>query len=367
MHTMHSTLLVGLYDWEPERLPRQEFEQRIEAFWNKMPACCAGVAVYGDRRYNAELAYFTNLVPKLRDALALLPRNGSPKVLVSGGANAMPPAARQTWLQTVDPLPDLGKAIAAWQAELGGPVALIGGEQLRQAVRKGADDALGGEALSGQAAAVLREQMRCKRPVEIAAIGESCAKMKAVVEALDRARRKGLGVTAALIEAEHAAVGAEEVRTLFSLDGGKTLRPFTTPIERAVDPLQVYIAVRHLGYWADAYILLSNGSHAARDKASQVLKAAIGAAKPGVSCGDIAELIKSSIAPYREHPLTAGEAGGGIGLALEETPRLIAAGNKKIRGGDVCSLRVGVSDGASHAIVSAMIAITERGSEVLWS
>ena len=139
MHTMQSTLLVGLYDWEPERLPRQEFEQRIESFWKRVPASCAGVAVYGDRRYNAELAYFTHLVPKLRDALALLPRNGAPKVLVSGGANAMPPAARQTWLQKVDPLPDLGKAIAAWRAELGGPVALIGGDQLRQALRNGVD------------------------------------------------------------------------------------------------------------------------------------------------------------------------------------------------------------------------------------
>ncbi len=199
MHTMHSTLLVGLYDWEPERLPRQEFEERIEAFWRAMPAYCVGVAVYGDRRYNAELAYFTNLVPKLRDGLALIPRNGEPKVLVSGGANAMPPAARQTWLQKVDPLPDPGKAIAAWKAELGGPVALIGGDQLRQAVRKGVDEALGSESLSGQAASILRAQMRSKRPREIAALRESCAMLKSVVAELDRAKRKGLGVTAAII------------------------------------------------------------------------------------------------------------------------------------------------------------------------
>ena len=366
MHTMHSTLLVGLYDWEPERLPRQEFEQRIEAFWKRMPASCAGVAVYGDRRYNAELAYFTNLVPKLRDGLALIPRNGVPKVLVSGGANAMPPAARQTWLQKVDPLADPGKAIAAWKAELGGPVALIGGEQLRQAVRKGVDEALSGDSLSEQAAAVLREQMRCKRPAELAALRESCAMLKAVVSELDRAKRKGLGVIAAIIEAEHAARGAEEVRTLFSLDGGKTLRPFTTPIERSVDPLQAYIAVRHLGYWADGYVMLSNGAHAASDKARQVLKSAIAAAKPGVSCRDIAQRVKSGIAPYQEHSITAGDAGGGIGLALEEAPRLSPESDQKLQPGDVISLRVGVSDGASHAIVSTMSAITERGNEVLW-
>ena len=36
--------------------------------------------------------------------------------------------------------------------------------------------------------------------------------------------------------------------------------------------------------------------------------------------------------------------------------------------GDVYALRIGASDGKErHAIVSAMVAVTDRGNEVLWS
>ena len=44
---------------------------------------------------------------------------------------------------------------------------------------------------------------------------------------------------------------------MFSLDGGVSLRPFDTPVERAVDPLQVYVAVRQSGYWAEGSAVLA--------------------------------------------------------------------------------------------------------------
>ena len=56
--TMHPTLLVGPYDWQPERLAQSEFLDRIRALWNKIsdPSCLA-VIVYGDSRDHAELPY----------------------------------------------------------------------------------------------------------------------------------------------------------------------------------------------------------------------------------------------------------------------------------------------------------------------
>ena len=126
MFTMQSTLLVGQYDWDESRVPKAEFAERIGAFWESFPdKDCAGIAVYGDRRNNAELAYFSYLVPKLEDAVVLVPRSGSPRVLVGGGKNSMPTAARQTWVD-IEPLGDLAKVLAQWAADLKGKVAFVG-------------------------------------------------------------------------------------------------------------------------------------------------------------------------------------------------------------------------------------------------
>jgi hypothetical protein len=55
--TMHPTLLIGQYDWQPERLPKSEFLARIQALWKKISdPTCSAVIVYGDNRNHAELA-----------------------------------------------------------------------------------------------------------------------------------------------------------------------------------------------------------------------------------------------------------------------------------------------------------------------
>lgn len=370
MFTMHPTLLVGLYDWDESRLPREEFAERIAAFWEQMPdESCAGVAVYGDRRNNAELGYLTHFVPKLRDGLALVPRKGETKVLVSGGANAMPPAARQTWAK-VEPLSDPAKALAQWKQELGGRVALVGGDTMRSAVQRGCAEALGPDNASAQASVVLRKLMRRKRSRELAATREACAALKAAVKALGAAQRSGAGVTDSVVQAERAAhqLGVQDVRTLFSLNGGRTLRPFASPIERRVDPLQAYIAVRHCGYWAEGYVALAASAHRALAKAAEALDALVPMVKAGSSCREIARAAADCIRPFNEHPMTAGSAGSAIGLSLEEEPRLSVDGEETMEDRGVYSIRIGATDGEdAHAIVSAMIAVNERGNEVLWS
>jgi len=94
---MHPTLLVGPYDWDPERIPKEEFTDRIRALWERLPnATCSAAVVYGDSRNHAELAYLSNFVPKLGPALMFVPREGDPRLLVSGGPNMLPAARRLT-------------------------------------------------------------------------------------------------------------------------------------------------------------------------------------------------------------------------------------------------------------------------------
>jgi Xaa-Pro aminopeptidase len=369
MQTMHSTLLIGQYDWEKERLPKAEFEERMATLWKQVPPNVAGIAAYGDRRSNAELAYLTNFIPKLRDGLALIPRNGEAQLLVAGAGNMMPIAARQTWVEKLTPLSEPGKALAEWQAELKGPMVMLGGENLRLALRKGVDEALGGGDVSDKAGAALRAMMRAKRSREVAVIRRSSEVLRAMSQALEAAHKAGKSPTVAIVEAEHVAhkMGAQEARSLVSLDNGRTLRPFMAPSDKAINVVQAYLAVRVSGYWAEGYVNVSKSQNPAAAKAAGALKALIAAARPGAKGSDLAAGLAEAVKPFAEHPVVAGSAGSGIGLSLEEAPRLSAGSGDSLQDGDVVSLRAGVSGSAGHAIVSAMVAITAGGHEVIWS
>src|SRR5688500_98468 len=129
MLTMHSMLLVGPYDWDASALPREEFGERLAALWQRMPGDCQGLVVFGDSRAHAELAYLTHFVPKVRQAMALVPRNGDPIVLIPGSRAQFPTMKRLTWTEHLELLSDAGKAVREWTARLGtdgGGLALAG-------------------------------------------------------------------------------------------------------------------------------------------------------------------------------------------------------------------------------------------------
>jgi Xaa-Pro aminopeptidase len=377
--TMHPTLLVGRYDWDPERLPKSEFLERIDAFWRKIPdSTCSAAVVYGDSRNHAELSYLSNFVPKLGPALMLIPRKGAPKLLVSGAPNMLPAAQRLTWIERLQPLRDAGKTIIQWLGESAGSIqspsprdiALIAGDSMRSALYRSLSEAFGVEYRLSDATSALRTLMRFKRRGELAIIREACAILRAAANALTEAKSAGGSVTAAILEAERIAhrSGAQDVRTLFSLDGGRTLRPFEELIDDRVDPLQAYVAVRHAGYWVEGFIVLAASQHPALAKAAGALQAVIKTATAGTKCRDLVHLAEEMIRPYRSHIMTAGNIGNSIGLSLEEEPRLLGDSEERLEAGCVYALRVGASEGQEHhAIVSAMITAQQHGNELLWS
>jgi len=377
--TMHSTLLIGPYDWQPERLPKSEFLARIQALWKKISdPTCSAVIVYGDSCNHAELAYLSNFVPKLGPAMMFISREGEPKLLVSGAPNMLPAARRLTWIEGVEPVRDAGKTIARWlnggidsdPATARRRAALIGGDYMRSAFHRPFIESFDHENLPVDATPWLRKLMGCKSPRELAFIREGCAILDAATKALAQAKRAGAGITAAVLDAERAAnhLGVQDVRTLFSVDGGRTLRPFEEPIDSTVDPLQAYIAVRHVGYWVEGFISLAASQHFVVVKAADALKTVIAKATAGRKCSDLVSLAAERIRPYDSHTINAGNIGNGMGLSLEEEPKLSPNNEEGLEAGGVYTLRVGVSDRQEHhGIVSAMVAVHQDGNEVLWS
>ena len=367
MHTMQPTLLVGPSDWDAARMPKDEFLARSTTLW-RIARAASGAIVYGDRAHHAELAYLTNFTPKLEAALALIPRVGGPRLLVGGGVNMMQAAKPLTFIESVQPLRNVGATVTQWAREQsgGGRPVLIGGAFMPQALHRELTEGVGTIA---DKTADLRTLMRRKSARELGAIQEACATLDAAVAAMNEAQRSSASATAAVLAGEHAAhrSGAQDVRTLFSLDGGRTLRPFETPDERAVDPLQVYVAVRRFGYWAEGFAVVTASPNPYVEGADEVLQYAVEMIKPGARCSDVGRSITEAIQPFHPHPITQQVQGNAIGLALEEHP-LIAEGSEDVfEAGGVYSLRVGLADERAHAIVSTMVAVNEYGCKVLWS
>ena len=305
MHTMHPTLLIGPADWDERRLPREEFDARTAALWRDHSQA-GGAIVFGDARDHGALAYLTNFTPKLEPSIALIAREGPPQLLVGGGVNMIPAAKPLTFVDQLLPLRNAGATAEQWARGLaeGSRILLIGGDAMPYAMRRNLANALGSAAPLDDGTASLRAQMRRKSARELALIREACMALDAAVVALAAAQSAGQGVTDAVLAAEHAAwrCGAQDVRSLFSLDGGRTLRPFEVPIAQRVDPLQVYLAVCHTGYWAEAFVLLAGAAHPAAEAARTVLRQAIAQVRPGATYTELADHLAAALRPGIVHP-----------------------------------------------------------------
>jgi len=371
MLAMNSTLLVGPSDWDPARMPRDEFLARATALWRASPSA-AGAVVYGDRTHHAELAYLTGFTPKLESALALIPRVGAPRLLVGGGPNMLQAAKPLTFIEALVPLRNVGETVAQWAREQsgGGRPVLIGGAFMPYPLRQRIDEVMAEGARSiADKTGELWTLMRRKSPRELAAIRDACATLSAALTAMDEAQRSGAGATAVVLAGEHAAhrQGAQDVRTLFSLDGGRTLRPFDTSVERAVDPLQTYVAVRRFGYWAEGFAVVTASSGQCVRGANVLLRYALEKIRPGRRCRDVGRSVVEAARPFEPHPLVTSVQGNAIGLALEEQPLITPASEDTFEPGGIYSVRVGLRDESDSAVVSAMVAVNEFGSDVLWS
>jgi Xaa-Pro aminopeptidase len=364
MDTMHPTLLVGPADWEPARMPKDEFLGRIAALFGACDPAIVGAIVYGDPRSHAALAYLTHATPKLEACIALIPRSGAPRLMVGGGANMVGAAKPLTWVETLAPLREAGATIARWRDELGGALALVNGDAMPLRLRRGIATALG--APPADATGLMAQAMRRKSPRELALVREACVGLAAAFAAMREAQRARRSVSETVLAGETAAWrhGAQDVRSLFGRDG--QLAPFIMPDDAPADPLQVYLAVRYDGYWAEGFAVLSRSAQPAAAAAQAMLSEAIDQMRPGAAHREVARSLAQSIGPRRAHAVTQGGFGHRIGLALQEPGSLTEASQETFAAGEVFTVRAGVRDGGASALVSTMVAITEDGHEVLW-
>jgi hypothetical protein len=357
MLTPHPTLLIGPSDWDAERMPQAEFTRRIDALWGAHPQAERAI-VFGNSRHHAELAYFTNLVPKLGPSVALLSRTGAHRMFVGDAANMLGAARPLTFIENVASMKEAAAAIA------GGPTGqrslLIGADYMPLALRRTITEALGGEA-AASATPQVWSLMRRKSRYEVDAIDAAVKTTGVARTAMREALMSGASVTEVILAGERAAgaAGAQDVRTLFSLDGGRTLRPFVAQTKQVTDPLLAYLAVRRFNYWAECFPMFTTRQQPGGliEAAWGALIAARSAIKPGVASDAIGQSIAAAIEPYGAHPLTVRAFVQPMGLALDEPPYTDIG--TTFEAGEAYSLRVGATDGSQGIICSGMILLTE--------
>jgi Xaa-Pro dipeptidase len=373
MQTMHPSIVLGSYVWAQDRLPYDEFTLRLDDLRAAMARNgWQAVLAYGDAREHAALAYLSNFIPRMRWGMALLPRAGEPRLLCSMSTRDLPAMRTMTWIADVHSGWEWDKAFDPWIERLKGdttvPLGTIGFDimapVLLQAVRRSL-----GERFTLQRADDVLDGARRKRPRELTMLRASCKALEAAAKTFVESWRGSRAPETAALDAERVArsLAAQDVRTLVSLDGGRTLVPFQGLFEQQAGPLVGYLAVKVAGYWADTFVTVPDGlaTPAAR-QTEAALDALIVNVRPGAQAGELFAKAAAALSPFKLHPVLGGSVGHGIGLSLHEGAEFRAGAETSLVEDGVYALQAGIADAqAGNALVSAMVRATPNGAQVL--
>jgi Xaa-Pro aminopeptidase len=371
MRTMHPCIMIGSYGWEQDRVPRDEFQIRIDALHRVMEERdLAAALIYGDAREHAALAWFSNFIPRLRWAMALLPRKGEPRLLTSMSPRDIPAMRQMTWIPDVASGWNWESAFDPWLAGLGaaaGRIGTVGFDLMRPALLHSLERSLGNR-FSLQAVDADVELVRSRRPRELSLVREACKVVEAGAAAMRNAWRGGLGNEAAALEGERVAraLAAQDVRTLVSFDGGRTLSPFRGTFADRAAPFLGYIAVKHMGYWAELFVSEADPASEVATRTEAGLSALLRSIGTDRAAAVLHKRATDALGSYALHPVLDGSVGRRIGLSLHEGGELRADTSEELARGDVYALHVGCYDPqAGGAVASTMITLSPEGYEIL--
>ena len=373
MRTVNPSIVIGSYGWDQDRVPRDEFQLRIDALNRVMDQNhWKAVLVYGDMAEHSALAYFSNFTPRLRWGMALLPRKGDPRLLVSMSPRDIPAMRLMTWIPDVHSGWNWPSVFDPWLAKLdtegAADIGTVGFDMMRPPLFTSLQQSLGNRFRLQDGDAQVAA-CRTPRPRARSLIRAASSLAAETADVFRQSWVSGKGVEAAALDAERAARlrAAQDVRMLTSHDGGRTLVPFRGSLGRAPGGLAAYIAVKHMGYWADVFV--SEG-RALQPAVESALDAILASAAPDVMgavlhAKAIEALSRTALNSHALHPVLSGSVGNRIGYSPDEGGRLTQDSDDMFKIGDTYSLRVGAHDAGGGAFASAMVAITSKGYDLV--
>ena len=328
MKSREPVLVHGRDYWDEVNLPASEFRNRIEAIRERMDReGVDALLVYGRGDRDGHLCYVSNLVNKVPN-WGLLVSITQDHVLVRNerSSRTRPVTERGTWIEDIQFCDSVVEDIAEVVGEPGTTVGTAGFDQLpyRQRTRfeKGVAEY--------DVVAVddhLAELRRAKSERERDQVARAARILTDVHESFpseDNVEERKLANGA---DRRARLRGAQDFRFLVSNPTATEadLRPAEDIQVGASDPLVLYTAVRFEGYWAEcARTCRLDGEtpDGVYDDAVAAYTTFLDAIRAGRTAAEVVEEARTAVADLDCDLAPASDLGHGIGLEVEEAPRL---------------------------------------------
>jgi Xaa-Pro aminopeptidase len=372
MRTMHSVLKHGGLYWDRELLPQSLYEARVTAL--QAAICESGDdawLLFGDIERHGNVVYATNFMPRVRSALAFVPKSGAPVLMANIGLRDVPAAKTITWIEDVRPFGRLPKDLAGLLEKQGlanGAIGVCGFEESLPVADWNAIQKNLPNVRWTDRGALLRAMRAIKQPAEIEAIRRAAVIADNALALAPSLLHPGVTVRQAIaaIDLQVRNAGAEDARYLVATgpQAGVSLRPVDDRVLVAGDTVVLTMAVQAQRYWAETArtFMLGKASPELRELhevAASALSEMIAVTKADFAARAVAAAGEAALDPKIAAGAGAYGFGHGIGLDAEEGPTLSAESADIIARDATLVLRV-IAHGNGQGAATAATVVAGR-------
>jgi len=377
---MQPTLKNGRNVWDRVNMPKVEFESRITKIRKGMERGGMDVLLlYGNANEYGNPCYLSNYYNGLstRGAMVALTKPGGIALMFEGPSRDLPMTRRTTWIEDIRPCGDIAKESASYLREKNLIPSTVGFSGLRQFMPHYQWQFLS-EALNrcniADADLLLRDMRMTKSERECDQMRRSSRILARTLDMIPDVSCRELDekMLEAMIHRETRLEGSEDSRILIAKpkENNWAFRP---PAERHFmpgDTVIVYLALQFERYWAEGIrTFVATDSSLANisteefgNAYEQILDGLRPRKKVSRFCKEAVRKIgKGNFSDVQKYGM-----GQGIGLSLQEFPRITPEEQASLKEGMCLTLRLGRVDHEKGALmIGNTLLLSKNGPEVL--
>lgn len=379
MDTLHTVLNRGLSIWDRTRVPEEEFRQRLGRVRAGMKERDVELLlVYGDSWKFGHLAYVSHFMPKNRGALAVIPPEGEPALVVQEPSRNNPFSSTLTWVREVRSVGKLAQGVGEAVKARGLKPKRVGlaGVEEQLNIREWRELGQLFEGVEWRDLGDYLTSLRLvKSPVELSLIKETTRILEQALARFEEIAAPGLKEYQIMAELEREARrrGVEDFRLLLARSSAPAtgLRPAGDAALKKGEAILILVAASYQRYWAElgrTFCLGRPSEEIARsyEAAGRAFRKLVEGTKAAVSPPAAADCLGEIPSPAARESLRAYGLGNGLGLDLSEEPYLGRQGDGAIRPGMVLALRACFTgEESGGALISRPYRVTESGLQPL--
>jgi Xaa-Pro aminopeptidase len=372
--TLHTVLNRGCSIWNHARMPESELRRRVEQARAGMKERNVDLLlVYGDSWKFGHLAYLSHFIPKNRGALAVIPLEGEPSLVIQEPSRNNPFSSTLTWIKETHSVGKFVQGLSEALKTRGLQPKRVGlatvEEQLNIREWRELEKLL--ENVEWVNMGDYLSSLRLvKSPVELALLKEATAILEQALARFEKIAQPGQKEYQIMAEIEREARrrGVEDFRLLLARSSTPKigLRPPADSALQRGEAVLILVAASYQRYWSElgqTYCLDRPSEKIAKDHemAGRIFNRLLEATNGGASAltpGEVPAPVRDSLESYG--------LGNGLGLDLTEEPFLSSATKGPIKAGMVLTLRTCfTSQDAGSALISRPYVVSDSGLEPL--